>query len=147
MATWSDEQFCKRVIERLRELGVSQRQVLKEAGLAHDYLQNPPAHGRRLDRIVKLATALNWSLAEIMGLGLNTKVDVNLLTIAYNRTKQALGDAQDRDPKQFTNLQALIYNRLLARRADGLVVDDEKFLDGIVEIWAEQQAIERMRAA
>lgn len=79
---WSDEDFRARVAQRCVDLGRSKRSVLRAAGLAHDYLQTEPAHGRRVDNLAKLAEALQWSMGELMGLKA-VSVDERTMLRAY----------------------------------------------------------------
>jgi hypothetical protein len=147
MASWSDAEFCKRVVRRCDDLGKSQREVLRGAGLAHDYLTNPPAHGRRLDRIVKLAEALDWSLAEIMGLSLTVKGDVKLFTTALLTARKATVNVRPLKDETLARVQTTIYNMLVQRRAEGLAVDDDVFLTSLAAFCAENEAILQDSAA
>jgi transcriptional regulator with XRE-family HTH domain len=66
MAAWSDEEFLARVEARCKELGKSQREVLRKAGLAHDYLT--PRRSRRIDQVERITEVLDWKLSDILGL-------------------------------------------------------------------------------
>lgn len=66
---WNDKAFCERVKQRCAELGRNERDVLRKAGLAHDYLLTNPRAGRRVPQLERLAAELDWSLADILGLG------------------------------------------------------------------------------
>lgn len=64
---WDDKAFIERVRRRCKELGRSERDVLRSAGLAHDFLHTNPIHGRSTVALDKLAAELDWTLAEIIG--------------------------------------------------------------------------------
>lgn len=134
---WSDADFCERVVRRCEELGLSQRQVLKAAGVAHDYLQTTPAHGRRIDTVEKVATALDWSLADILGLSVNARIDGELLFYAYDDAQQAAQVVQQLDKEDFAQIQGTFYNLYVGRLVDGQTIDDE-FRKNLIKTFSEQ---------
>jgi hypothetical protein len=137
---WSDEEFCIRVARRCEELGRSQRQVLKEARVAHDYLQTTPTHGRRVDLMARVAKTLDWSLAEIMGLELNQQADVPILLLAYRTARDATRSVQRLTDEIFVEVLAAIYNLLLDRRSASQPVDDPVYLKMIADAFAKREA-------
>ena len=89
---WSEEAFQIRVKARCRQLNRSLRSVLAEADLSLDTFQKPPALGRRVDTLAKLAVVLDWSIGEISGEP-SDKIDPELLVEAFGVTKEGWPDA------------------------------------------------------
>jgi hypothetical protein len=137
-ALWSDAAFRERVVHRCDELRKSQGQVLKEAGLTHDYLTNEPAHGRRIDRLARLCTPLQWSLAEL--LGLNAKVNPKLMLIALCTAQKVTANGHPLKDDTLVSNQTTIYNLLIERHAVGRAADDEGFLTSVAQVLAEHEA-------
>lgn len=134
--TWSDESFCERVAKRCAELGKSQRAVLKEAQCAHDYLQTTPTHGRRIDRIGRIAAVLELDVRDVLGLpAMNGQIDVNLLLIAYQVAKEAMQHLQSPDDGLFVHAQASVYNLLVERQDAGDDVRDPQFVQSLIRFW------------
>jgi hypothetical protein len=104
----SDEQIKARVAARCAALGKSLRGVLSEAGLSHETLEKPPTAGRRLDTLQKLAHALNWSLADLLGF---TRIEPALLHAALQIVRRALKHIPE-DDAAFSEAAARIYNIL-----------------------------------
>lgn len=132
---WSDEKFCERVVEQCKKLGKSQRSVLKEAQCAHDYLQTNPAHGRRIDRISRIADVLELDVGAILGLpALSGQVEPDLLLIAYQAAREATQLVQSLDDQNFVDTMATVYNVLLDRRAEGHDVRDPQYLQMVIGV-------------
>jgi hypothetical protein len=147
---WSDEEFCQRVVGRCKELGRSQRQVLKEAGLAHDYLAKPPGLGRRVDRALKLVEPLNWTVEELLGCPPD-KADVRLLKLAWKIALEAMGvedvaSLDEATTKRFIGLEATHYNLLVRRHAEGLDVNDPDFLKLLRDVSTEGERLHRQKS-
>lgn len=119
---WSDEEFCQRIARRCDELGLSQREVLEEAQVAHDYLQTKPSRGRRLDLVLRLATALKWTLPQIMGIELTGNIDPVILMDAFRHAKQATRK-RDTSDAVLVHIVATLYNVIVDRRAGKRPVD------------------------
>ena len=132
--SWSDAEFCARVVRRCEEVGRSQRAVLKEAQCAHDYLQTNPQHGRRIDRIVRIAEVLNTDLAQILGLRVNGRVEFAVLLIAYRIAREAMQLVQHPDDELFVENMVTVYNVLLLRRENGQDIEDPAYWKTLVEI-------------
>jgi hypothetical protein len=134
---WSDEDFCVRVQKRCAELNRSQRDVLKAAGVAHDYLQTNPAHGRRVDRLARVAQELNWTLPDIMGLELSEQAKPRLLLIACKAACDAMRDKvtiRAEYLKAYAALVATFYNTVLEQQTQGHPVDDPAYLKAIIGV-------------
>lgn len=136
---WSDGEFCERVVRRCEELGRSQRQVLKVAGVAHDYLQTTPAHGRRIDTVEKVGHALDWNLADVMGLSIGGKIDAGRMVRAYRTAREATQHVRQFDDGIFCEILTTIYNLFVDREAGGQMVDEE-YQKMLIGIFAEQMA-------
>lgn len=142
--TWSDESFCERVAKRCAELGRSQRAVLKEAQCAHDYLQTTPTHGRRIDRIGRIAEVLELDVHDILGLPvMNGQIDRELALIAYQTTRDAMLRVQSVDDDNFVDTMIQIYNALLRRRTEGHDVRDPAYLKMIADFLQDRPTTAR----
>lgn len=129
---WSDEGFCQRVVARCRELGKSQREILRQAQCAHDYLQTNPTHGRRIDRVWRIAEALECGVADILGIPVNGQIEPDLLLIAYRAAQEAMQAVQTVDDANFVRTMSIVYNQLLDRRAQGHDPRDPQFLQTLI---------------
>lgn len=134
---WSDREFCERVARRCAELGRSQRQVLKAAGVAHDYLQTTPAHGRRIDTLEKVAQAIDWTLADVLGLSVSARLDGEVSLYAYHDTQQAAQVVQRIDEEDFCQIHGAFYNLYVSRLPGGQAIDDE-YRTQLIQIFSEQ---------
>lgn len=65
---WSEEEFLARIDARLAELGKSRSGALTQAGASADLIRKEPAYGRRIDSIITIARACDWTLAEALGI-------------------------------------------------------------------------------
>lgn len=119
---WSDHEFCARVAKRCEDLGRSQREVLKAAGVAHDYLQTDPGHGRRIDRVARIAEVLDWTLADALGLELSAQINSELALASFETTCIAL-QVKLPDAMRFAEVFAAMYNYLADQRAAGEPID------------------------
>ena len=54
--------------QRARELGRPLSTLLRNAGFSEDLVRKRPSAGRRLDSLEKIATALNWTLPQLLGI-------------------------------------------------------------------------------
>ena len=134
MAGWSDEAFCERVVKRCSELGKSQRWLLKEAQCAHDYLQTNPTHGRRIDRIARIAEVLDVDLGQMLGLRVIGEIEPDLLLIAYRVAREATHVVQQPTDELFVENMTTVYNLLLSQRESGQSVEDPDFLKVITGV-------------
>ena len=138
--SWSDASFCVRVAERCKALGKSQRSVLREAQCAHDYLQTSPQHGRRIDRIVRIAEVLELGIGDILGVPMNGDIEVPLMMVAYRATQRAMQNLVAPDDVAFVETLVAVYNQLLARRAQGHDVQDPQYLETMIELFGRAAA-------
>lgn len=133
---WSDARFCERVVEQCRKLGKSQRAILKEANCAHDYLQTNPAHGRRIDRISRIAEVLEIPLGELLGLpAVTDPFDIDVLLIAYQVARDVTQLVRQPTDRIFVEMMAAVYMVLLDRKTDGHDPADPQFLKQATDMF------------
>lgn len=133
---WSDQNFCERVVRRCQELGRSQRAVLKEAQCAHDYLQTNPAHGRRIDRISRIAEVLEIPLGGLLGLpAVTAQIDIDVLLIAYQVARDVTQLVRQPTDRIFVETMTAVYMVLLDRKADGHDPADPQFLKQATDMF------------
>jgi hypothetical protein len=120
---WSEEAFQARLEARARELGQPLSKLLANIGLGHDTLKRNVG-ARRLDTLERIAGALGWSLAEVMGF--NPRIDIKLSGEAFAAAQRMLArlpkEAQTDD--NFVWAHACIYDLLSARLREGRLPDD-----------------------
>ena len=141
--SWSEAGLKERLASRAKELGKSLRTIYAEAGLGHDTLDKIRAT-RRLDTIEKLATAVEWSLCEMMGCEVLT-ISRPLSQRAWQHAKRAVArlprDAQT-EARQ-VDFHAWIYDWLAARERDRLPTGNASvrlFVNGLVRVSQEENA-------
>ncbi|HSR76410.1 MAG TPA: hypothetical protein VLN57_07465 [Xanthobacteraceae bacterium] len=142
---WSDELFRIRVAKRCKQLGRSQRAVLKDAKLAHDFLHVVPAHSRRVDTLEKIAKALDWSLPEVMGLELIGQADVELMIKTVYVARKVVSYLFEPNAELEAQILTSIYNILLDRQHAGQPID-QPILDLIAEMMTKREATAAARA-
>jgi hypothetical protein len=137
---WSEEEFRRRADARAEELGVPLRKLLIDAGIGHDTLDKVPASGRRIDTLVKVAQALRWTLADVMGHNMLGRISRELSAKAFVSAERILarlsGDAQTRE--NLVQLHADIYDALAGRQRDGRPIDDETlraYEEALIAAW------------
>jgi len=81
---WSDEEFRKRAQARASELGKTLADAGRAAGLAEHYFRKPPAQGRNIAHIFKLAATLKIDPAELMGLRRSDEELAKIVTLAVS---------------------------------------------------------------
>lgn len=118
MADWSDDAFRERVHQRARELDIPLAEVLRQAGLSQHFLQ-AAVHGRRIESLEKLARALGWSFAEIMGC--QTRIDVRISALAFEGANLLLDriPAWGRTEELLIDTHANLYDYLMHRQQEG----------------------------
>jgi hypothetical protein len=134
---WNEENFKERVTERARELNKSLRSVLISAGLAHETFQKVPVQGRRVDTLIKLAKALDWTLADIMGWEMIGRVDVELLILSYKTAVRGMRYVSNPTKEAELEVTARIYNVLADRQRAGETID-QNVLDGLAAYVASE---------
>lgn len=119
MAGWSEEAFRARVRARAKELNRPLAQALERAELGHDTLLREPK-GRRVDSLERLAVALDWELADIMGFR-QQRTNHRLLRLAADAADEVLAKlpqhARTRD--RLIKIQADIYDTLVLVTPEG----------------------------
>jgi hypothetical protein len=124
---WSEDELKKRIEARAAELGVPLRKLLADAGIAHDTMDKAPASGRRVDTLERVAAALRWTLADVMGFNMLGRISRELSAKAFASAERIIAhlpsDAQTRE--NLIQIHADIYDALVARQRDGRPFDDE----------------------
>lgn len=137
MNSWSEEEFRSRVERRAVDLGRSLRSVMRQAGLSEDYLKRPAQSGRRIDNLARIAVALDWSLAEVLGIEFAAPMlvlDVDILERALFVAIMAIGDNVPFGPewrKVVARASARAYDLLIELAAAGFSTDGEAALEMI----------------
>jgi hypothetical protein len=119
---WSETAFRARLKERAIELGKPLRALLADAGIGHDTIDKEPASGRRVDTLEKIATAFQWTLAEVMGHDvLLGRISLELSQMAFASAHRVIArlpvDAQT--DERLIEAHAHIYDVLVARQREG----------------------------
>lgn len=124
---WSEEALRVRLEARAKEIGVPLRKLLADAGIGHDTIDKAPASGRRIDTLERVAVALRWTLADVMGFNMLGRISRELSAEAFASAEKILArlpsDANTRE--NLVQLHADIYDALVARQRDGRPFDDE----------------------
>jgi|SRR6516162_2975272 hypothetical protein len=112
---WSDEELRARVEARAAAIGKSVSQVLRDARLAPTYLVRPKQKaGRGIAKLEQLATALDWTLCEVLGCGIAS----DLLDLAITTALRGLDYERHRE-LMLPTIIADTYVLLAARRGAG----------------------------
>jgi len=130
---WSETEFQKRVEARIVQLGRTENALLREAGLSGDEIRKVPKRGRRIDTIVGIARALNWTMGQALGIQDPTlflerereidpaKLD-RALTIAENVVNAHPGPVRS---GAFADIVSLVYSFVSEQEALGRPLDEE----------------------
>jgi lambda repressor-like predicted transcriptional regulator len=138
---YSDDRFRARIVARCAEIGISQKEVSKRAGVSHDFLHIQPSYGRRIDSIERVAAAVGWDLAT--ALELSDSVTEELVEKTFVVYRAATRDWSDPVPvAEEARLWTVIYRVLAARKKTGRPTD-EAVLEAIAEIIAENHRMRR----
>jgi hypothetical protein len=137
---WDENAFRERLEKRARELGRPLRELLATAGLGHDTLKRDVG-ARSLRTLAKIARALEWDLAEVMGYP--TSINIALSTQAWAGARQVLAKLPYDTATETLRItaHAYIYNLLLARQREGRLPDDpadivQSYVEGLAAAWA-----------
>jgi hypothetical protein len=129
MADWSEEAFLDRVRRRVRDLGKSESALLRDAGVSQDLIRKGAEHGRRIDSIAAIAGALDWTLAEAIGVQPAARVDLSLLARAILVADQLIPRQLDDRAALVSRAAALFYDILSERKEAGRpILDDSEAL-------------------
>ena len=128
--------MVERTKARSKELGRSVRSVLTNAGLALDFLHKLPVNGPRIDTLEKLATALDWTLGELMGFA---GLDEDIVIATFQVMDLGLVRIPDRQTIQ-APVFCCVYRVLAAKRREGETIDDRTLFDlarYVAESWGQ----------
>ncbi len=118
-AEWSEEAFLERVRRRVAELGKAESALLREAGLEESLIRKVPGRARRMDSIASIARALDWSLADAIGVQPTSRVDVELLRMAMLVAERKVPRRAADRVLVVCQATALFYQILAERKEDG----------------------------
>jgi hypothetical protein len=137
---WSETALRARLKARAAELGKPLRALFIEAGIGHDTIDKVPASGRRIDTLEKLATAFEWSLAEVMGFNVLGRISLELSEKAFATAERVISrlrrDEQTRE--HLIAAHAYIYDALAARQREDRPIDDATLLayeEMLIRAW------------
>src|ERR1700731_2592291 len=125
---WSEADFQARIEKRLQEIGKSAAGALAAKGYSIDLIRNRAGIGRRMDSIVKIVDALDWDLAEAIGVTPAARIDVKLLESALWAVDQVLPrrvEGGDR-PGKLLRGAALFYKVLAQAQERGEPISSER---------------------
>lgn len=127
-AEWSEADFQKRIERRLAEIGKSAAGALAEKGYKPDLIRNRAKDGRRMDTIVKIVDALDWDLAEAIGVKPAARIDVQILESALWAVDQVLPRSigEGNRPGRLLRGAALFYRVLAEAQERGEPISSEK---------------------
>lgn len=120
--TWSETEFRERVLERAKAIGKSWPDVASDAKVHPSTLANPGQRGRLINKVEDIATALNWTLCEILGCGISL-VQLQRAVTVVSRSRSGL------TPERAL-LVVRTYEVLCDREREGKPID-ESYLDGL----------------
>lgn len=124
---WSEADFQKRIKKRLDEIGKSAAGALAEKGYSVDLIRQRAKDGRRMDTIVKIADALDWNLAEAIGVKPTERIDPKLLETALWAVDQVLPRRIEGDRNRALLRGAALFYMVLAQaQARGEPISSEK---------------------
>jgi hypothetical protein len=142
----SDFELAERVSARCREIGRTLAEVLRNAKISRAFLAARPKHGRRLDRLEALARELNWTLADLLGMGVSPRIDPALLAKALRLAarlvqRQPAGGERDTLTAEFATV---IYEWLVKREAEGhpVIAEDDEASLSLIE-WVLDRFVAR----
>lgn len=118
-AEWSEEAFLERVRRRVAELGKSESALLRDAGVSEDLIRKVAERGRRIDSIAAIARALDWTLAEAIGVQSTSRVETELLRTALVVAERKVPRRLESRPQAVCQAAALFYDILAERHEDG----------------------------
>jgi hypothetical protein len=145
---WSEDELRRRLEARAEELGAPLRKLLIDAGIGHDTIDKVPASGRRIDTLIKFASALRWTLADVMGHNMLGRISRELSAKAFASAERIVarlpGEAQTRE--NLVQLHADIYDALAARQRDGRPIDSETlraYEEALIAAWEGRAVLPR----
>ena len=128
-AEWSEADFQERIKRRLGEIGKSAAGALADKGYSVDLIRQRAKDGRRMDTILKIVDALDWDLAEAIGIKpAAASIDVKLLGSALWAVDQVLPRRIEGGDRTAVLLRgaALFYKVLAEAQARGEPISNDK---------------------
>lgn len=119
VAAWTREEIRQRAEIRAAELGQSLPAVLREIGYANFFAPRLAGTSTQIDTLERIAAALDWSLCELLGCGM----DRGLVEISFKLAMKGLNGDPDRDTMLWDTILD-VYSVLIQYQADGIPLDD-----------------------
>lgn len=134
MKPWSEKEFQTRVLARLAQIGKAEFTALRDAGGTGDEIRKIPKRGRRIDTVLIIARACQWTVGQAMGiqdptlfLDREREIDPRKLTRALTIAEDVLGDnPEGQTPDILSDAASLVYSVLSEREAEGKSLDDDE---------------------
>ena len=115
---WDEKAFQDRIMSRASALGMSERDVMRAAGIAGNTFDKPPENqGRTYKTIEVIAGAVKWTVCEALGCAGAPRED--LLKMAVATAVRALAD----QPELLTDAILSAYDVLGEREREGELND------------------------
>lgn len=131
MKDWSETEFQDRVVARVKQLGKPETTLLREAGLTGDEIRKVPKRGRRIDTVLGIARALQWTVGQAIGvqdptlfLDREREIDPTKLARALALAEDAIGENRPGDAATLADAASLVYSVLSERESAGVSLDD-----------------------
>lgn len=138
-----------RIERRAKELGRSVRSILMEAQVARDLLYRDRGNSPRLDTLEKIAAAVGWNLAQVLGFDDNMgQVPKDIVSAAYRTTLRALRAIPHTDETVIEVLHIAL-NTLLQYRFEGRVIDENTMLlleQTLAQVWGSAERARQSEA-
>lgn len=133
MRDWSEVDFQARVEARIKQLGGKETTLLRAAGLSGDEIRKVPKRGRRIDTLLGIAKALQWTVGQAIGvhdpalfLEREREIDPTKLARALSIAEDTVGDNPGGERiGVIADAASLVYSVLSEREANGEPLDDE----------------------
>lgn len=83
---------------------------------------------------MRIAEVLELGIGDILGVPMNGDAELSLMLVAYRAAQRAMENLQAPDDVAFVETMTTVYNRLLARRAQGHDVHDPQYLEMMIDV-------------
>jgi transcriptional regulator with XRE-family HTH domain len=135
------EEMRARVLARAQQLGLSITQLMRRAGISREVWNKKLQGGHRLDTLVKLAQACEWTLPELFGAPPPQQISIELSAKAFATAERLLPHMapRNRTRERLIEAHAYIYDVLVERERGGLSTDQavlDSLLQLLIRMWA-----------
>lgn len=122
---WDEQAFQARVDKRLAEIDKSRSGALIERGHDQDLLRQRNKLAPRVDTLLKIIDALDWTIEEAFGVPSNARVDTKMLCMAMRAMDEIIHANIEGDrPEILCNHVALLYDVMAERKEEGRPLKD-----------------------